>query len=144
MAPLVPVIRRYLSAALAVLVILVALVALVAQAVLERRTYDLDRSARVIDGALADPANREALDRSRRASDSYRPPGGSKVTGDGNGSAARPIAEDPRGVAKLSEGFRGRKKPSLPVPAEVRHEPELVLVTPRTGPPARNPVYGTP
>jgi len=62
---LVPVIRRYLSAALAVLVILVALVALVAQAVLERRTYDLDRSARVIDGALADPANREALDRAR-------------------------------------------------------------------------------
>lgn len=57
-------IRRYLSAALAALVILVALVALVAQAVLERRTYDLDRSARVIDEALADPANRDALDRS--------------------------------------------------------------------------------
>lgn len=85
MAPLVPVIRRYLSArrkyydlVLTALVILAALVALVAQAVHERRTYDLDRSARVIDGALADPANREALDRSRRASDSYRPPGGPK------------------------------------------------------------------
>ena len=76
MAPLVRVIRRYLSAALAALVILVALVALVAQAVLERRTYDLDRSARVIDEALADPANRDALDRSRREADSYRPPGG--------------------------------------------------------------------
>lgn len=58
-------IRRVLSAALAVLVILVALVALVAQAILERRTYDLDRSTRIIDEALADPANREALERSR-------------------------------------------------------------------------------
>lgn len=83
MAPLVPVIRRYLSArrkyydlVLTALVILAALVALVAQAVHERRTYDLDRSARVIDEALADPANRDALDRSRRAADSYRPPGG--------------------------------------------------------------------
>ena len=75
---MVRVIRRYLSAALAVLVILVALVALVAQAVLERRTYDLDRSARVIDEALADPANREALEQSRRAADSDRPPGGPK------------------------------------------------------------------
>lgn len=76
MAPLVPVIRRYLSAALAVLVILVALVALVAQAVLERRTYDLDRSARIIDEALADPANREALEQSRRADDIATDPGG--------------------------------------------------------------------
>ena len=62
---MVRVIRRYLSAALAVLVILVALVALVAQGVMERRPYDLDRSARIIDEALSDPANRDALDRAR-------------------------------------------------------------------------------
>lgn len=49
MAPLVPVIRRYLSAALAVLVILVA---------------------------LADPANREALEQSRRADDIATDPRG--------------------------------------------------------------------
>ena len=91
MAPLVPVIRRYLSArrkyydlVLTALVILAALVALVAQAVHERRTYDLDRSARVIDGALADPANREALEQSRRADDIATDPGGG-------------VTEDPRG-----------------------------------------------
>lgn len=103
-------IRRYLSAALAVLVILVALVALVAQAVLECRTYDLDRSARVIDEALADPANRDALDRSRRAADSYRPPGGW-------------VTKDPRGGAKLSEGFRDSKSPRCPSPLRCATSP---------------------
>ena len=93
---MVRVIRRYLSSrrksydlVLTALVILVALVALVAQAVLECRTYDLDRSARVIDEALADPANRDALDRSRRAADSYRPPGG-WVTKDPRGGLSYP------------------------------------------------------
>ena len=46
----------------------------------------------------------EAVERSHRAADSYGPPGG----------------------AKLSEGFRGREKPSLPCPRAIRLKPSPV------------------
>ena len=98
-------IRRVLSAALAALVILVALVALVAQAILERRTYDLDRSTRIIDEALADPANREALEWSRAAP----PPPASPSDGRPSPSPDAPLphAPDPDAFADLSAARLG-------------------------------------